>query len=60
LISLSLSTTRRFVEIGTWSPTSRRRLGLKGSSAAQARIFEQVQEHAIDIVIHGAQYLDTF
>jgi hypothetical protein len=58
-LSLSLSSTGGFVEIVTRSPNPRR-LGLDGSSIAQARIFEQVYEYAIDIIIHGAQYLDTF
>jgi hypothetical protein len=59
LSSLSLSGIREcVVQIGTRLLTSRRRLG--SPYVAQARIFEEVQEHAIDIIIHGAKYLDTF
>jgi hypothetical protein len=42
--------SRGFVEFGNRSPTTTRRRRLNGPSVAQGRTFEQVQEHAIDII----------
>jgi hypothetical protein len=33
---------------------------LYGASVAQSRILQQVQEYAIDIIIHPAQHFDAF
>jgi hypothetical protein len=33
---------------------------LDGTSIAQSRILQQMQEHGIDIIIHPAQHFDTF